>query len=109
MRYRKRMVGEELEGRIIEEAELYCADKKITIKEVAERFGLAESTVQRDFSRKLKAINRGLYLKVARKIAYQKRVRHIRGGYATRLKYEILRLKKEDHQCHCDTSCSCKK
>lgn len=60
---------------------------KQTIRQTAKVYGLSKSTVHFDVSIRLKKINPKLYEKV--RIILQKNFaeKHIRGGYATKIKY----------------------
>ena len=51
------------------------------------------TTVHKDVSERLKTINEGLYDKVKQVLEQNKSERHIRGGRATKTKYERLRKK----------------
>lgn len=72
--------------RIIKEA-LYFYNNYSTVREVARVFNVSKTTVHKDLTEKLKSINIKLYDKVQKVIKYNKSVRHIRGGEATRKLY----------------------
>ena len=67
---------------------VYIIENKATIRAAAKRFGISKSTVHKDLSERLKAINRSLYLQVKEVLELNKAERHIRGGMATRKKYK---------------------
>ena len=54
------------------------------------RFGFA-TTVHKDVSERLKTINESLYKQAKAVLEQNKMERHIRGGMATKYKYENLR------------------
>jgi putative DeoR family transcriptional regulator (stage III sporulation protein D) len=58
------------------------------VRSAARVFGVSKSTVHKDVTEHLKVINKGLYLEVQALLMKNKRERHLRGGEATRLKYE---------------------
>ncbi|WP_322172661.1 sporulation transcriptional regulator SpoIIID [Acutalibacter caecimuris] len=49
------------------------------------------TTIHKDVSQRLKYIDRGLYRDVKNVLAVNKAQRHIRGGMATKKKYESLK------------------
>lgn len=58
-----------------------------TVREVAKLTGYSKSTVHKDLNERLYYINEDLYQKVRELLDYNKGVRHIRGGLATKRKY----------------------
>ena len=54
---------------------------------MAKIFNIGKTTVHKDLTEKLKTINIQLYNEVQKVIKYNKSVRHIRGGEATRKIY----------------------
>ena len=76
-----------LEDRSIELAE-YLIAKKATVRSTAKKFGVSKSTVHKDVTERLKKINPQLYKQVAEVLKINKEERHIRGGLATKKKYE---------------------
>ena len=65
----------------------YVIENNSTVRACASRFGISKSTVHKDLSSKLKAINKNLYSDVKLVLEQNKSERHIRGGEATRIKY----------------------
>ena len=65
----------------------YIIETKTTVRMAAKKFGISKSTVHKDISERLEAINHNLYLQVKEVLEYNKAERHIRGGLATREKY----------------------
>lgn len=66
----------------------YMIDNKATVRKTAYRYGVSKSTVHKDVTEKLQKINPALYLDVKVILDINKAERHIRGGEATRVKYE---------------------
>lgn len=69
----------------------YIVENKATVRLAAKKFGVSKSTVHKDVSQRLKHINNGLYRDVKDVLAINKAQRHIRGGLATKRKYESLK------------------
>lgn len=65
----------------------YIADTGATVRAAANHFGVSKSSVHKDMDQRLAQINQTLYLQVRRVLSYNKSVRHLRGGEATRQKY----------------------
>ena len=66
----------------------YIIETKCTIREVAKKFGVSKSTVHNDVSNRLKRKNFSLYEKVKVILNLNFSQKHIRGGLATKLKYQ---------------------
>lgn len=77
---------DEIKNRVIEMANIFL-DGKRTVREVAKIVGYSKSTVHHDLTTKLEDIDPELYLRVKELLEYNKKIRHIRGGESTRLKY----------------------
>lgn len=72
--------------RVILEAIYYCKNKT-NVRDVAKVFNVSKTTVHNDFVIILKNININLYNEVKDLLEYNKSIRHIRGGEATKNKY----------------------
>ena len=84
-----------VEERACELAE-YIIEHRATVRAAAKRFGISKSTVHKDVTERLREIDRSRYLKVREILIENKSERHIRGGMATKQKYENLsRLQAE--------------
>ena len=59
-----------------------------TVRSAAEHFGISKSTVHKDLSCRLPMYNKRLYRQVREVLELNKAQRHIRGGMATKKKYE---------------------
>ncbi len=77
----------EYENRVIKMANLML-EKRRTVREVAKIIGYSKSTVHYDLTTKLKYIDYKLYIEVKKLLEYNKKIRHLRGGQATKLKYQ---------------------
>jgi putative DeoR family transcriptional regulator (stage III sporulation protein D) len=66
----------------------YITNTKATVRAAADKFGVSKSTVHKDVTERLQAVNAGLYAEVQEVLRYNKDVRHLRGGDATRRKYK---------------------
>ena len=73
-----------------QELAVFVIENRTTIRAAAKQFGISKSTVHKDLSERLEAVNRPLYLQVKEILDYNKAERHIRGGMATRKKYKGL-------------------
>ena len=67
---------------------VYMIETGATVRSAASHFGLSKSTVHKDLSQRLKQYNYALYLQVRQVLALNKQERHIRGGMATKRKYQ---------------------
>ena len=79
-----------MKGNIEERAQrlaLYIIENKATVRAAASKFGISKSTVHKDLSERLPSFNRPLFLQVKDVLEENKAERHIRGGLATRRKY----------------------
>ncbi|MCR5808406.1 MAG: sporulation transcriptional regulator SpoIIID [Clostridiales bacterium] len=75
-----------IESRVLDIAE-YIIETGATVRAAAKEFGVSKSTVHKDMTSRLKQIDRSLAKDVAAVLETNKEERHIRGGYATYLKY----------------------
>ena len=83
---------EYIEDRIIECAE-YIVETECTVRACSAHFGISKSTVHKDVSERLKFIDRDLSEQVRSVLDKNLSERHIRGGIATRNKYERKKIK----------------
>ena len=92
MKY-KDIEGSDLSDRAIILGE-YIIENKATVRACAEhfskRFGISKSTVHKDLQERLPKISPNLYPQVREILDKNKEERHIRGGLATKHKYEEL-------------------
>lgn len=66
----------------------YLIENKTTVRAVAAKFGVSKSTVHKDITHTLERVNKSLYSEVRKVLEQNKQERHIRGGEATKRKYE---------------------
>lgn len=66
----------------------YIRETGATVREAAKEFGISKSTVHKDVTEKLKYTNKVLYKEVNSVLMRNKAERHLRGGNATKNKYE---------------------
>jgi len=78
---------EDLEQRACELA-VYMIENRATVRAAAKRFGISKSTVHKDLTERLEHVNRNLYEQVKVILDINKQERHIRGGMATKRKYQ---------------------
>lgn len=78
-----------VEDRAVELAN-FITHNNSTVRSAAKRFGISKSTVHTDVTKRLKSINPTLYGEVRKILDENKAQRHIRGGIATKHKYESL-------------------
>lgn len=71
----------------------YIVEQKCTVRACAKAFGISKSTVHKDVTEKLKKIKPHLYKEVKKILDFNKSERHIRGGLATKHKYEEKKQK----------------
>lgn len=64
-----------------------------TVRTAAKYFGISKSTVHKEISTRLREINYGLYSEVREVLEKNKAERHLRGGEATKKRYEKLKGK----------------
>jgi putative DeoR family transcriptional regulator (stage III sporulation protein D) len=77
-----------VDSRVVYEAQLMLEGKR-TVREVAKMIGYSKSTVHNDVSNRLKYIDYDLYIEIKQLLEYNKKIRHIRGGEATKKKYQL--------------------
>ena len=80
----------EIEVRVLNEA-YYLIKNKGTVRSLAAIFGVSKSTVHYDLACRLKKLDLDLYNKTDNLLKINLKDRHIRGGKATKNKYEKMR------------------
>jgi putative DeoR family transcriptional regulator (stage III sporulation protein D) len=71
-----------------------------TVRTAAKSFGISKSTVHKEITERLRSVNPGLYLETREVLEKNKAERHLRGGEATKKRYEIVKLtKKTEKNC----------
>ena len=72
---------------------VYIIETGATVRSAAKHFGISKSTVHKDLSQRLPQYNQTLYQQVRKILNLNKAERHIRGGQATRKKYQLQKKK----------------
>lgn len=67
---------------------VYMIETGATVRSAAQKFGISKSTVHKDLQYRLPRCNRLLYTQVREVLEKNKSERHIRGGLATKRKYQ---------------------
>ena len=75
----------------------YLIEEKSTVRRTAAVFGISKSTVHKDVSIRLARIDPALHREVQQILDINKSERHIRGGDATRRKYESQKEKNKTY------------
>ncbi len=81
-----------IEERVIKEGK-YIAETGCTVRTCAGRLGASKSTVHKDVTERLAQIDPVLWEKVAKVLEINLKERHLRGGDATKKKYESRKAK----------------
>ncbi len=76
-----------IEERVLELAD-YILESGATVRQAAKKFRISKSTVHKDITERLLEINPGLAAQVKAVLDNNKAERHIRGGLATKEKYQ---------------------
>lgn len=66
----------------------YIIDNNATVRQTAKEFGISKSTVHKDVTERLSVINPALAKQTRNVLDVNKSERHIRGGLATKEKYQ---------------------
>ena len=77
----------------------YIVENRSTVRAAAKKFGISKSTVHMDVATRLQHLNPQLYCQVREVLEVNKAQRHIRGGIATKEKYEKVAQAQEATQC----------
>ena len=73
----------------------YVLETGATVRATALKFGISKSTVHKDLSYKLTKLSPALAEQVREVLLINKSERHLRGGEATRIKYQREREKRK--------------
>lgn len=66
----------------------YIIENRSTVRQAAKKFNVSKSTVHKDISERLEKVNPSLAYEAKKILEINKLERHIRGGLATKLKYQ---------------------
>ncbi|SDB81363.1 transcriptional regulator [Pelagirhabdus alkalitolerans] len=69
----------------------YFVETKKTVRTIAKEFGVSKSTVHKDLTERLPEIHPLLAIEAKQILEHHKNIRHIRGGEATKRKYQDKR------------------
>lgn len=69
----------------------HIIETKNTVRKTASLFGVSKSTVHKDVTERLQKINPVLHREVGNILKQNKEERHLRGGEATKQKYQKLK------------------
>lgn len=72
----------------------YIIENNATVRSCAKGFGISKSTVHKDVTVRLERSNKALFEEVRKVLDTNKTQRHIRGGNATKEKYERIKRTK---------------
>ena len=81
------MIDNEIEERVKTLAS-YIIETGCTVRGAATKYNVSKSTVHKDISERLEKINPALWKEAKQVLERNKEERHIRGGMATKIKYE---------------------
>lgn len=68
----------------------YIIENNATVRQTAKAFGISKSTVHKDVTERLMQINSTLAKEARKVLDVNKQERHIRGGMATKEKYQHM-------------------
>ncbi|MFA5881178.1 MAG: sporulation transcriptional regulator SpoIIID [Eubacteriales bacterium] len=68
----------------------YMLESKATVRQAASIFGVSKSTVHKDMTERLPSVNKKLAAQIKDILEFNKAERHLRGGEATRKKYQEM-------------------
>src|SRR5690625_3830838 len=74
----------------------YVIETRKTVRVIAKEFGVSKSTVHKDLTERLPEVNPELANQVTEVLEYDKSIRHVRGGEATRKKYRTDTSKENE-------------
>lgn len=76
----------EIKKRVLTAADIFLKNQS-TVREVAKEVDCSKSTVHKDLTERLPEINQNIYVDVKKLLEYNKSIRHLRGGEATRRRF----------------------
>ena len=76
----------------------HIIENNSTVRATAKIFGISKSTVHKDLTERLIRENPALFKEVRKILDLNKSERHIRGGLATKKKYELKKHKSVDSE-----------
>ena len=82
-------MSDTIDQRVCELA-VYMIETGATVRNTAQKFGISKSTVHKDIQNRLPHCNKNLYNQVREVLERNKQERHIRGGLATKRKFQNM-------------------
>jgi putative DeoR family transcriptional regulator (stage III sporulation protein D) len=76
----------QIRQRVLKTADIFLSDRS-TVREVAKKVDCSKSTVHKDLTERLPELSQSIYLEVKQLLEYNKSIRHLRGGEATRRRF----------------------
>lgn len=86
------MMDYQIKLRVMKIANIFLNEKS-TVREVAKKVDCSKSTVHKDLTERLPMIDNDLYLETKKLLEYNKSIRHLRGGEATKKKFCVETVK----------------
>ena len=71
---------------------VYIIETGSTVRQTAKKFNISKSTVHKDIAERLEKISPSLASEAKKVLEVNKAERHIRGGLATKIKYESRKV-----------------
>ena len=71
---------------------VYIIETGSKVRQTAKKFNISKSTVHKDIAERLEKINPSLASEAKKVLEVNKAERHIRGGLATKIKYESRKV-----------------
>ena len=72
----------------------YIVMNGATVRTAAKSFGISKSTVHKEITVRLREVNMGLYSEIREVLEKNKAERHLRGGEATKRRYEGMKRRR---------------
>ncbi len=92
------MTNESIQKRVTETAQ-YVLSTGATVRAAAKHFGISKSTVHKDLSCRLRQFSPSMHRSVLEILEKNRLERHIRGGMATKRKYEKAKPTRKNKKC----------
>ncbi len=67
---------------------IFIIETHLTVRSIAKQFGVSKSTVHKDLTERLPELDQQMADQVKDILEYHKAIRHLRGGEATKMKYQ---------------------
>lgn len=91
------ILWESIEERVRKHA-LYIVETGATVRACAKKFGASKSTVHKDVTERLFLIDKALFGRIRKVLELNLSERHIRGGIATKRKFERKKEKLQNRE-----------